>query len=121
MPACTANALTNTLSLSFSSSVLVVELGFIRAGAAALLSADGQLREAALALLLEVARCVDFDAVPAALDDFRHPQLAQRLAALRAAFAALPPDEAEGAAEEATLAEAQHRMLQPADATQLGC
>jgi hypothetical protein len=96
----------------------VVELGFVRAGAAALLSADAQLREASLALLLDIARSVDFDAVPTAQDDFRHPQLAARLAALRASLAALPPDEAERAEEEATLAEALHRMLQPADAAQ---
>jgi hypothetical protein len=91
----------------------VVELGFIRAAAAALLSADRGLRESALALILAIARGVDFEALPSALDDLRHPALAQRLAALRNALAALSPEEAARAEEEAALADDLHRMLSP--------
>ena len=91
----------------------MVHLGFIRAAAAALLSADGVLREAALGWLLDCARAVDFESLPVAVDEFRHPALAERLAALRAALAAAPPgsDAAERGAEEAALADALHRML----------
>ena len=92
----------------------VVDLGFIRAAAAALLSQDGLLREAALALLLAIARCADFDALPRAVDELRHPALAERLAGLRAQLAALPPAAAERAADEAELANALHAMLAPA-------
>lgn len=69
-----------------------------------------------MALLLDIARGADFDALPAAVDDFRHPALAQRLAGLRSALDALPPEEAEQAAEERTLADALHRMLAAQDA-----
>jgi hypothetical protein len=69
------------------------------------------MREGALALLLAIARGVDFDLSPAAVDEFRHPALAERLAALRASLAALPPAEEELAEEERSLADALHAML----------
>ncbi len=91
----------------------MIELGYVRAGAAALLSAHRDVREASLGMLLDVARHVDFTAVPAALDDFRHPALAMRLKALHAALADVAEEEREAAADERTLAEQLMRMLEP--------
>lgn len=93
---------------------VLVDLGFIRLASAALPSADRLLREAALALLLDLARCADFDALPQAVAQLRAPALAARLGSLRAALAARPEEEAERYEEEATLAEALRRMLEPA-------
>lgn len=91
----------------------MVQLGFIRAGAAALLSPRRDVRESALGMLLDVARHVDFQALPTALDDFRHPALAMRLHALRSALA----EEEEAGAEERDLADRLARMLAPGGAS----
>lgn len=87
----------------------MVELGFVRAGCAALASHERETREAALAFLLTTAQNVDFDALPAALDHFRAPALESRLRAMRKQ---LGPGTAEDDAEdERALVSALLKML----------
>ena len=47
--------------------------------------AAGQVREAALRLLLDMAKCVDFEKVPKAVDHFRSALVARSLASASAA------------------------------------
>jgi len=89
----------------------MVELGFVRGAAAALLSPERATRESALGFLLTTAENVDFEALPRALDDFRHPALEERLRALRARLG--PGEEGDGAEEERGLVMALLRMLAP--------
>lgn len=47
--------------------------------------AAGQVREAALRLLLDMAKCVDFEKIPKAVDHFRSALVARSLGAAKAA------------------------------------
>jgi len=87
----------------------MVQLGFVRGATAALLARERDVRESALGFLLAMARNVDFDALPVALAEFRHPGLAERLRVLKAALG----DGNGEADEERRLVVALLRMLQP--------
>lgn len=90
----------------------MVQLGYIRAGAAALGARSADVREASLGMLLDVARHVNFEKVPQAVDDFRHPALAARLAAVRAALVNQTEDaDRDAGAEERELADQLAAML----------
>ena len=90
----------------------MVHLGYVRAGAASLASRSGDVRQAGLGLLLDIARHVDFEKLPQAVDDLRHPVLADRLAAVRGALAAAgTPGEEDADAEERELADQLAAML----------
>ena len=92
-----------------------VEMGFIGAASFALLSTDGPTREAAALLLLDVARCVDFEKVPKALDDFRSVSFDINLKRARAAQSALTAagkeEERAAAADEIAACDDLDRML----------
>lgn len=70
-----------------------VEFGAIVNAAARLESEDVNCREAASRVLLDIARCVDFEKYPKAVDDFRNPNTMARIAAARATLAAMKDED----------------------------
>ena len=66
-----------------------VEFGAIANAAKCLESADINCREAAARVLLDIARCVDFEKHPKAVDDFRNPATIARIAKTREMIAAM--------------------------------
>ena len=70
-----------------------VEFGAIVKAAARLGSEDVNCREAASRVLLDIARCVDFEKYPKAVDDFRDPNTMARIADARATLAALKDED----------------------------
>jgi len=78
-----------------------VEFGAIANAAKCLESADINCREAAARMLLDIARCVDFEKNPKAVDDFRNPATIARIAKTREMIAAMT-DEGDASANAET-------------------
>lgn len=91
----------------------MVELAYILHATAALQSTDRAVREAALGLVLDIARHVDFAANPAATEQLRRPTLGARLVALRVGLERLSDTETEAAQEERTMVDALLNMMAP--------
>ena len=95
-----------------STAAVVVAGASARASAAAeALRSERQVLEAALGLLVDMARHCDFSRFPAAIEQFRAPKLSATLAALRAGHAELDRDAAGSCEEEITAVETLQAML----------
>ena len=70
-----------------------IEFNMITAAAGCLLSDDINAKEAAARLLLDIARCCDFEKSPKAVDDFRRSTTTRTIADARATIAALTDEE----------------------------
>jgi hsp70-interacting protein len=90
----------------------MAQLGYIRAGASALASRSSDVREASLGMLLDIARHVNFERFPTAVDDFRHPMLVAGLGAIRTTLAKQTDEgERDASADERELADQLAVML----------
>lgn len=98
---------------------VLVNLGAVRVAASCLAPSDGtEVAVASLNLLLHIARCADFDALPKAVEHLRAPGLEAALRRIVAKGAESEADAGVGEEEEedvgeAGLAAALLRMLQP--------
>lgn len=73
--------------------------------------AAGQVREAALRLLVDIAKCVDFEKVPRAVDHFRSALVARSLGAAKAAHDGLGARAREQYMDEINLCEELLKMF----------
>lgn len=89
----------------------VVDLGGVPAAARALPSEDAQTREAALVLLLDLAKHADFERQPHAVDQLRDGALLGSLRAIKARCDGLSGEDADAAREEAAACDALLQML----------
>jgi hsp70-interacting protein len=89
-----------------------VEFGAIANAAKCLESADVNCREAAARVLLDIARCVDFEKNPKAVDEFRNPDTIARIAKTRDVIAAMTDeDDANANVETKVALDALHAMF----------
>ena len=73
--------------------------------------AAGQVREAALRLLLDMAKCVDFEKIPKAVDHFRSALVARSLAAASASHRELSAEDRDTFLDEINLTDELLKMF----------
>ena len=89
-----------------------IEFGAVPNAAACLASDDVNCREAAARVLLDIARCVDFEKYPKAVDDFRSQGTIARIARARETIAGMKdPDDVDANSETKVALDALDAML----------
>lgn len=89
-----------------------IEFGAVPNAAACLASDDVNCREAAARVLLDIARCVDFEKYPKAVDDFRSQATTARIARARETIAGMKdPDDVDANSETKVALDALDAML----------
>lgn len=83
----------HVISQTEANMACAIEFNIITAAASCLQSENVNAREPAARLLLEIARCCDFEKSPKAVDDFRRPSTTNGIAAARARIAALTDED----------------------------
>ncbi len=89
-----------------------IEFGAVPNAAACLASDDVNCREAAARVLLDIARCVDFEKYPKAVGDFRSQGTIARIARARETIAGMKdPDDVDANSETKVALDALDAML----------
>lgn len=88
-----------------------VDAGYVSNATRALGVEDTQAREAALRLLVDMAKCCDFEKAPKAVEEFRAGALQQALGAMKARHAKLTGEDKETLQDETQLAAELSKMF----------